>query len=101
MLSIAVYQSFFNGTDIGIIQMPNLSQKANPLLGYHNVTYCEYNDPTKYVKFDNLWSNNQANDGHGYLSYNYIIDDYCTHKCIVIDKQITDITYKFDLIFNI
>lgn len=75
LAGVQVYSSWFNNKTQkdGIIPMP---KKKDKLMGGHAICIIGYDDRRKIFKFKNSWGLRWADQGYGYLPYDYI-SKYC------------------------
>lgn len=72
---VSVYESFEDaGTwpRRGDVQMPGTNED---LLGGHAILLVGYDDDAELFKFRNSWGTRWGDDGHGYLPYEYVLDE--------------------------
>jgi len=76
LAGVKVYQSWFTKEveKSGFICMPKRNEKV---MGGHAICIVGYNDRIKIFKFKNSWGAKWADNGYGYLTYEYI-NKYCS-----------------------
>jgi hypothetical protein len=86
IFGIAVYSSFNEAGQTGIVSMPNINLET--LIGYHCILIVGYDENNKKFKCANSWGTNWGINGYFYLSYEYILDTNLSFDfwCIVFNR---------------
>lgn len=71
LAGVEVFKSWFNKKvqDSGLIPMPRVSEES---IGGHAICIVGFDDSRKVFKFKNSWGVNWADNGYGYLPYDYL-----------------------------
>lgn len=86
IFGIAVYSSFYNASQTGIVPMPDINSEN--LLGYHCILIIGYDDNMQRFKCANSWGINWGINGYFYLPYNYVLNINLSFDfwCIIFNR---------------
>jgi len=74
IFGVFIYPSFESGDVIRTGKVPMPSRYEQPL-GGHALTFVGYNDETQEFKFANSWGKDWGDNGCGYISYQYVMNE--------------------------